>query len=69
MKFDVYGRFIVDVIRGGGGWEAYRVEQGKRIRLRDIVIPAEMSIDQIPCFLEDLWHESASPGKTIRSLE
>jgi hypothetical protein len=69
VKFDVYGRFIVEVIRRGGDWEAYRVEEGKRIRMREIAIPSETPMDQIPCFLDDLWHESASPGKTVRKLE
>jgi hypothetical protein len=69
MKFDVYGRFVVEVIRRGEDWEVYRIEQGKRVRMREAAIPSEMSADQIPYFLDDLWHESASPGKTIRGLD
>lgn len=69
MKFDVYGRFFIEVIRRGGDWEIYRVEEGRRIRFSEIAIPSDMPIDKIPYFLQDLWHESASPGKTIRRLD
>ncbi len=69
MKFDVYGQFVVDVIRRGEDWEVYRVEPGKRIRMLEIAIPSNTPIDQIACFLDDLWHETATPGKDIRILE
>jgi hypothetical protein len=69
VKYDVYGRFVVEVIRRGGEWETYRVDEGKRLRMREVAIPPAMSMDQIPCYLDDLWHESASPGKSIRRLE
>jgi hypothetical protein len=69
MKFDVYGRFIVEVTRRGEDWEVYRLEPGKRVRMTEVAIPAETPIAKIPYYLEDLWHESASPGKTIRRVE
>jgi hypothetical protein len=69
LKFDVYGRFMVEVIRRDGNWEVYRTDIGKRVRMHEVVIPSEMSADRIPYFLEDLWHESAAPGKTIRTLD
>jgi hypothetical protein len=47
----------------------YRTEQGRRIRMQEIIIPPDLPSDQIPRYLEDLWHESASPGKAIRRLE
>lgn len=69
MKFDVYGRFIVEVIRRGGDWEVFLMEQGRRLRMHEIVIPSETPMDRISYYLEDLWHESASPGKAIRRLD
>ena len=69
MKFDVYGRFIVEVIRRGEDWEVFLVDQGKRLRMNEVAIPSETPMDRIPNCLEDLWHESASPGKEIRRVD
>jgi hypothetical protein len=69
MKFDIYGRLIVEVIRNGEDWEVYLMEQGRRLRMDDVAIPPETPMDRIPYYLEDLWHESASPGKEIRRLD
>jgi hypothetical protein len=69
MKFDVYGRFIVEVIRRGEDWEVFLLEPGRRARMADVAIPSDIPIDKIPHYLEDLWHETAAPGKTIRRME
>jgi len=69
MKFDVYGRFIVEVIRPGEDWEVYLLEPGRRARMTEVAIPSETPMDKIPYYLEDLWHESASAGKMIRRLD
>jgi hypothetical protein len=69
VKFDVYGRFVIEVIRQDENWMVYRVESGRRIRMQEIVIPADVPSDQVPRYLDDLWHESAASGKTIRRLE
>ncbi|HEY5119935.1 MAG TPA: hypothetical protein VII90_10825 [Anaerolineales bacterium] len=69
MKFDVYGRFIVEVIRHGEDWEVFLLEQGRRLRMDEVAIQSETPMDRIPYYLEDLWHESASPGKAIRRLD
>jgi len=69
MKFDVYGRFIVEVIRHGENWEVFLVEQGRRLRMCEVAIPSETPTDKIPYYLEDLWHESTSPGKAVRRLD
>ena len=69
MKFDVYGRFIVEVIRHGEDWEVFLVEQGRWLRMNEVAIPSETTMDRIPHYLEDLWHESASPEKEIRRLD
>ncbi len=69
MKFDVYGRFLVEVIRRGEDWEVFLLEPGRRARMTEVAIPAETPIEKIPYYLEDLWHESALPGKTVRPVE
>jgi len=40
MKFDVYGRFQVEVAREGERWVAYRLEPGKRTKLNELAIPS-----------------------------
>jgi hypothetical protein len=69
MKFDVYGRFLIDVSREKDGWIVRRIDQGKRMALPDLAIPSDVPADQVPRWLEDLLHESASPGRTIRRIE
>jgi hypothetical protein len=69
MKFDVYGRFLIDVNRENDGWTVRLIDQGRRLVLHDLAIPSEVPADQVPRWLEDLLHESALPGRTIRRLE
>jgi len=42
MKFNIYGRFQVDVRRENEFWVVYRSELGKRARLNDVVIPSNL---------------------------
>ena len=69
MKFDIYGRFFIEVVRADGGWKVYRTSQGRKVVMAEAAIPADAPIEKIPCYLEDLWHESAAPGKTIRRVD
>jgi hypothetical protein len=69
MKFDIYGRFIIEVVRVDGGWKVYRTSQGRKVEMNDVAIPADAAMERIPYYLEDLWHESAAPGKTIRRVD
>jgi hypothetical protein len=68
MKFDVYGRFQLEVAREGNRWVAYRLVPGKRIRADDLIIPAEVQPNEIATYLDDLFHEGAVPGKSVRLL-
>ena len=68
MRFDVYGRFVLEVVRVGRRWEAYRVGDGTRRLERDIVIPDDVDAAQLPIYLDDLLHELARPGSAIRRL-
>lgn len=59
-RFNVFGR-IVEVRREGALWRAYRVgADGKRTPL-GFVIPDFVEEHELVQFLEDLFHESASP--------
>jgi len=65
MRFDVYGRFQIEVHREGDRWAAYRIAPGKRTRI-NVVIPGEIrNSDEIARYLDDLYHEAARPGQSV----
>lgn len=66
MKFDIYGRFELEVLREGDRWLVFRLAPGKRLPVTDFMIPAEVQPDEIATYLDDLFHESAVPGKSVR---
>ena len=68
MKFDVYGRFRLEVEREGDRWVAYKLEDGKRLVQRGLIIPATFEPSEIATYLDDLFHEMASPGDCVREL-
>ena len=68
MKFDVYGRFELEVAREGNTWVAYRLVPGKRIRAVELIIPSEIQPSEIATYPDDLFHEGATPGKSVRLL-
>lgn len=65
MKFDIYGRFELDVQRTADGWQAYRMASGKRVLAEDVVIPAEVAPEDIAAYLDDLLHELSPPGGAV----
>ena len=69
MKFDVYGRFFVDVTRESGGWVAYRVDQGRRQRMAEWALADDVRPEDVPHALEDLLHEYAAPNRKIKLIE
>ena len=69
MRFDVYGRCELDVIRDGSKWKVFRRRDGKRVLLDDVVIPAEIDEDEIATYLDDLFHELARPGQIVRRVD
>jgi hypothetical protein len=68
VKFDVYGKFRVDIVREGDRWVAYNVAEGKRVRLDALVIPASLGEDELATYLDDLYHEAAKPGRVVRRI-
>ena len=59
MRFDVYGRFKLEVVREGNQWAVYRLEIGKRIKVREFAIPSSLREAEIGTFLDDIYHELA----------
>jgi hypothetical protein len=68
MKFDIYGRFQVEVRREDGAWAVYRAEQGKRTPCADVVIPPDVPADELAIYLDDIFHEYAGHGDDIRVI-
>jgi hypothetical protein len=69
MKFDVYGRFRLEVVRDGDGWVAYRLDPGKRTKLNDLIIPPSVEAGEIAVYLDDIYHEAAKPGDIVRMVK
>jgi len=66
MKFDVYGRFQIEVCREDDHWVAYHIALGKRTKINNVVIPQEIQTsEEIARYLDDLYHEAARPGQAI----
>jgi hypothetical protein len=68
MKFNIYGRCQIDVQREHDAWVAYRSEHGKRSRLNDVVIPADVALDDIATYLDDIFHEYARHGEQVEPI-
>lgn len=69
MRFDIYGRYELEVSREGSRWKVFSVGAGKRELLNDVVIPDDVEQQEITTFLDDLFHELAKPGKAIRRID
>lgn len=69
MKFDLYGRRIVEVRREQGAWVAYRPGMGGSVPLDDLVIPPDLAEDDLQVYLDDIFHEMGEPGRSVRRLD
>ncbi len=69
MKFDIYGKFQLDVARGAGTWVAYRLEPGKRIVLRDFSIPDFLDGGELAAYLDDIYHEMGGPEERVTQIK
>ena len=70
LRFDVYGRYVLVVERHGDGWRALQEgDDGKRGLRSDLVIPGDLSPDDIAPHLDALLHESARPGARVWRIE
>jgi hypothetical protein len=67
MKFDVYGRFQLEVVREKDRWAVYRLGLGKRAPA-DLAIPSWVAPNEIATYLDDLLHELAGPDQSVRLL-
>jgi hypothetical protein len=68
MKFNIYGRFQVDVRREGESWLVFRSDPGKRTRLNDVVIPPDLAAQELATYLDDIFHEFARLGENVEAM-
>jgi len=68
MKFDIYGRFELEVLRENDVWVVYRVGLGVRSRDDGLIIPPSLQPEEIAIYLDDLFHELACRGERVRVL-
>jgi len=68
LRFDVYGRFRLEVVRDADAWEVYQLGTGTRARDVSVLIPSELPADEIASYLDDLFHELGGPGQSVRRI-
>jgi hypothetical protein len=68
MRFDVYGRFRLEVQRENDSWVVYRLDLGKRAKATDLIIPNTLDGAEIATFLDDVFHELSRPGQSVKLL-
>ena len=65
MRFNIYGRFHLEVRREQDRWMAYRLTAGTRVPEEELVIPADLAEHELAVHLDDIFHELAGPGQSI----
>ena len=68
MRFDIYGRFEIEVLMTSAGWVAYRNSNGLRAPYSELVFPQGLQESELARFLDDHFHEYAQPGQEIRRV-
>lgn len=68
MKYDIYGRFQLEVLRENDSWAVYRLGAGTRLPADEVVLPAELKASELAVFLDDLFHELDGNNRGVREL-
>jgi hypothetical protein len=62
LLFDVFGR-MMQAQRTDGRWQLFLLgAEGKKRPVPDVSVPPHLSADELLTFLDDLYHEFASPS-------
>ena len=73
MRLDIYGQFVVNVVRPNGGWSKGRpiafIEEPDKCRLADLLIPSDVGDGDIERYVAGKFSTFAKPGKAIRRLD
>ena len=73
MRLDIYGQFVVNVVRPAGGWSkgrpiAYIEAPGVPCQA-DLLIPNDLSDRDLERYVADKFSTFAKAGKAIRRLD
>jgi hypothetical protein len=68
MKFNIYGLFQIEVHREDDSSVAYQAALGKRRRVEELVIPCELTTEELAGYLDAFFHEYARPGQRVDLL-
>lgn len=69
MKFNIYNRFVLEIIRKEKRWIAFRIGEGVKVPESNLIIPQDLEESELITFVEDIFHELAQPGKSIEILD
>ena len=72
MRLDIYGQFVVNVVRPHGGWSKGRpiafIEERDTFRPADLLIPNDLSERALEQYVVAKFAGFAKPGRRIRRL-
>jgi hypothetical protein len=73
MRLDIYGQFVVNVVRPDGGWSKGRqvavIEAPGAPCEADLLIPNDLSDRDLERYVADKFRAFAKSGKAIRRLD
>ena len=69
MRFDIYGRFEIELVRENNHWIPYRKGEGLNRKEDSLAIPSDINPDEIRQYLDDIYHEFSQPGDEIIQLD
>lgn len=65
MKLDIFGKQEMEVVRRNGEWLAfYCGNEGKKRKAQGVIIPGSLSEREVVEYIDDLFHEWATPEKS-----
>jgi hypothetical protein len=72
MRLDIFGQFVVNVVRPNGGWSKGRpiafIEEPDKWTLVDLLIPNDLHGRRLQEYVADQFSTFATPGKGIHRL-
>ncbi|HEY9696116.1 MAG TPA: hypothetical protein V6D10_02560 [Trichocoleus sp.] len=68
MKYNIYGKFKVEVVRQGNVWRVFRIGLGVKRPEPNVHIQLDASELEILVALDDAFHEWASPDANIEEI-